>query len=121
MTTGNQQHEPAFVISVAARMVGVHAQTLRAYERIGLVAPERPSGNRRLYSLGNIERLQQIKTLLDMGVNLAGVEMILRMREQMAQMRELLRALEADLYLLRRSGGPALLTQGPEIKEEEQR
>ena len=79
--------EPCYVISVAARIVGVHAQTLRYYERVGIIEPSRSQGNRRLYSMGDIERLRQIKTLMDdLGVNLAGVEVIFRMSERMAAM-----------------------------------
>ena len=72
--------EPIFVISVAARMVGVHAQTLRYYERAGLVEPSRSEGNRRYYSQADVERIIRIKTLIDdMGVNLAGAEVALRL------------------------------------------
>ena len=79
--------EPCYVISVAARILGVHAQTLRYYERVGIIEPSRSQGNRRLYSMGDIERLRQIKTLMDdLGVNLAGVEVIFRMSERMAAM-----------------------------------
>ena len=122
MTSGRQEQEPVFAISVAARMVGLHAQTLRSYERMGLVAPERSQGNKRLYSPRNIEQLRQIRSLMeDLGVNLAGVEVVLRMRERMARMEEVLRALEAELYRLRRQDGPALLTQGIEFNEEQKR
>ena len=77
------EHEPCYVISVAARMVGVHAQTLRYYERVGLVAPSRSEGKRRLYSPRDIERLRRIKALSeDMGVNLAGVEVVLKLMER---------------------------------------
>jgi len=83
------QDEPVFHISVVARMVGVHQQTLRSYERIGLLAPQRSAGNRRLYSHRDVERLQQVLRLIgDLGVNLAGVEIILHMREKMNRMQE---------------------------------
>jgi MerR family transcriptional regulator/heat shock protein HspR len=73
-----------YVISVAARMCGVHPQTLRHYERIGLVAPARTGGNIRLYSDQDIQRLQQIQRLIDeLGVNLAGVEVIMNMTDRM--------------------------------------
>ena len=66
MTT--QRDEPLFVISVAARMAGVHAQTLRYYERSGLIAPSRSEGNRRYYSERDLERIRRIKTMMgDMG------------------------------------------------------
>jgi MerR family transcriptional regulator, heat shock protein HspR len=80
--------EPVFVISVAARMVNLHPQTLRTYELMGLVKPARSQGNIRLYSASDIERLRQITRLTDeLGVNLAGVEVILHMRQLMDQMR----------------------------------
>jgi len=78
--------EPAYVISVAAARVGMHPQTLRLYERVGLVKPARRGANR-LYSDWDIERLLQIQRLTqELGVNLAGVEVILSLLEQMAQL-----------------------------------
>jgi MerR family transcriptional regulator/heat shock protein HspR len=72
----------AFVISVAARLVGVHEQTLRYYERAGLLEPARSKGRIRLYSLHDLERVRQIRRLTDeMGVNLAGVEVIMRLTD----------------------------------------
>ena len=68
-------------------MVGMHAQTLRQYERVGLVEPKRTLGNIRLYSRADIARLRQVQRLMsDLGVNLAGVEVILRMNERMQRM-----------------------------------
>ena len=90
--------EPCFVISIAARMVGVHAQTLRYYERAGMVDPRRTSGNQRLYSTRDVTRLRQIKTLVDdLGVNLAGVEIILRLTEQMAQMENKMQVMQQKI------------------------
>jgi MerR family transcriptional regulator/heat shock protein HspR len=78
--------EPVYVISIAARIIGVHQQTLRMYERQGLVQPRRRS-NRRLYSRRDIDRVRQIQRLVaDLGVNLAGAEVILRMRDRLQQM-----------------------------------
>jgi MerR family transcriptional regulator/heat shock protein HspR len=78
--------EPVYVISIAARIVGVHQQTLRMYERQGLVQPQR-TANRRLYSRRDIERVRQIQRLVaDLGVNLAGAEVILRMSEKLQQL-----------------------------------
>mgnify|MGYP001065763190 FL=1 len=75
--------EPCFVISVVSRMVGVNAQTLRYYERIELVEPSRSGGNIRLYSQRDIDRLRRIKTLVyDMGVNAAGVDVILKLTDR---------------------------------------
>ena len=82
-----RDREPCYVISVAARLVSVHPQTLRYYERLGLVEPTRSQGNLRMYSPRDIERLHYVKRLInDLGVNLAGVEVIMHMTEKMAQM-----------------------------------
>ena len=88
-----------YVISVAARMVGIEAHTLRYYERLGLVQPERSNGNIRLYSEDDIERLRYIKTLMsDCGVNLAGVEVALRLMQRMNEMEEKIKKLmEAEM------------------------
>ena len=74
------REEPVFIISVAARMLGVRTQTLRYYERLGLVEPSRTRGNQRVYSRRDVERVQHIRDLMDdLGVNLAGVEVILKL------------------------------------------
>ena len=88
MIEENHLHdEPCFVISVAARIVGVHAQTLRHYERAGLIWPSRTMGRQRLYSMADIERIRRLRTLTeDMGVNLAGAEVALKL---MARIEEL--------------------------------
>ncbi len=84
-----------FVISVAARLLNVHPQTLRYYERAGLIAPSRSKGNIRLYSPEDIQRAMHIKRLIeDLGVNLAGVEVIMRLTER-------LRRAERELEQLR--------------------
>lgn len=80
------EDEPMFVISVAARLVNMHPQTLRYYERAGLLKPTRSRGRIRLYSQRDIERLRKIARLTEsLGVNLAGVEVILRLTETLAQ------------------------------------
>jgi MerR family transcriptional regulator/heat shock protein HspR len=79
-------NEPVYVISVAARRVGMHPQTLRLYEKAGLVKPAR-RGTNRLYSDWDIERLRKIQELTAMGVNIAGVEMILRLLHQINELR----------------------------------
>ena len=100
-----ENSEPCYVISVAARMLGVHAQTLRYYERAGMIEPSRSAGNRRLYSTEDIDQLRRIKTLIDdLGVNLAGVEVILRMGERMADMERQMRSLEAEIKRLGEAG-----------------
>lgn len=77
-----------YVISVAAELAGVHPQTLRVYERKGLLQPERTTGNTRRYSANDIARLRRIQELTqDEGVNLAGAKMVLRLEEQLDRMR----------------------------------
>ncbi|MBV9172589.1 MAG: helix-turn-helix transcriptional regulator [Chloroflexi bacterium] len=94
----------AFVISVAARLVGVHEQTLRYYERAGLVEPARSKGRIRLYSLHDLERVRQIRRLTDdMGVNLAGVEVIMRLTDRIRQLEMQLEELQNERRRSRRS------------------
>jgi MerR family transcriptional regulator, heat shock protein HspR len=84
---GNKRKAKGYTISAVADHYGVHQQTLRLYEREGLLKPSRSDGNVRLYTDGDIERLEVIlKLTRDLGVNLAGVEIILNMREKMDQM-----------------------------------
>ena len=93
--------EPRYVISVAARMLGVQTHTLRYYERIGILEPSRSRGNIRLYSENDIAYVRQLKKLMgELGVNLAGVEVILRMTERMNSMRRRIEALEEELRKL---------------------
>lgn len=80
-----QNGEPCYIISIAARLVNMHPQTLRYYERVGLIEPSRSRGKIRLYSQRDIERLQLIQRLVnDLGVNLAGVEVIMNLTERLA-------------------------------------
>jgi MerR family transcriptional regulator, heat shock protein HspR len=82
------KEEPVYMISIAARLCEMHPQTLRLYERAGLIKPYRVSRKNRMYSDADIERLRQIQRLThELGVNLAGVEVILRLLDQMEQMR----------------------------------
>ena len=102
------EDEPCYVISIAARMVGMHQQTLRYYERAGLLEPRRTPGNIRMYSNSDIQRIRQAQRLIDeLGVNLAGVDIILRMGEQLRQMQEELGVLRAELDRLRATRLPA--------------
>ncbi len=95
-------HEPRYVISIAARMLGVQTHTLRYYERIGIIEPSRSQGNIRLYSERDVVWLRRVKTLMDdLGVNLAGVEVILRMAQQMTELQRHNEKLEAELKRLR--------------------
>ena len=87
--------EPLFVISVAARLLEMHPQTLRKYEREGLIAPSRTSGNLRLYSDRDIERLRLVQRLTnELGLNLAGVEHVLRLEDELQRMHARLQRLE---------------------------
>jgi MerR family transcriptional regulator, heat shock protein HspR len=89
------ESNPRYVISVAARMIGIEAHTLRYYERLGLVQPERSSGNIRLYSEEDVDRLRYIKALMsDCGINLAGVEVALRLMQRMKEMQQQLEEME---------------------------
>src|SRR5438093_3094266 len=94
--------QPRYVISVAAQILGVHPQTLRLYEREGLVEPKRTGGKIRLYSERDIEKVRCVMRLTqDLGVNLAGAEAILYMRERMLQlhqqMEEFRKEMEAEM------------------------
>ena len=94
----NDQEEPCFVISIAARMVGVHAQTLRYYERVGLIWPSRTVGRQRLYSPSDIERLRRIKTFTEeMGMNLAGAEVALKLVEKIDQLEHEIKMLSQEV------------------------
>jgi MerR family transcriptional regulator, heat shock protein HspR len=82
-----KRSKAAYMISAVAEQYQIHPQTLRLYEREGLLKPSRSDGNTRLYTDGDLERLEVIlKLTRDLGVNLAGVEIILNMREKMAEM-----------------------------------
>jgi MerR family transcriptional regulator/heat shock protein HspR len=88
----------AYMISAVAEQYDVHPQTLRLYEREGLLKPSRSEGNTRLYTDDDLERLEVIlKLTRDMGVNLAGVEIILNMREKMAEMQHQIEEFVATL------------------------
>ena len=100
-----KQKRALYMISVVADMFDIHPQTLRAYEREGLLRPSRTDGNTRLYSEADIERIELILRLTkDLGINLAGVEVILNMRERMSEMqhhmnemfREMIRRMESE-------------------------
>jgi MerR family transcriptional regulator/heat shock protein HspR len=105
MAMERENYESCYVISVAANMLGVHTQTLRYYERMGLIEPSRSQGNTRLYSDRDIERLRQIKTLTnDLGVNLAGVEVILRLMQHMREMEQQMHQLEQEVKRLSEGG-----------------
>ncbi|HQW52320.1 MAG TPA: helix-turn-helix transcriptional regulator [Tepidiformaceae bacterium] len=103
-----EDDEPMYVISIAARLVGMHQQTLRYYERAGLIEPKRTGGNIRMYSNTDIQRIRQAQRLVDeLGVNLAGVDIILRMSEQIRALQEELALTRAELDKLRSTRLPA--------------
>jgi len=88
----------AYMISAVAEQYEIHPQTLRLYEREGLLRPSRSEGNTRLYTDSDLERLEVILHLTrDLGVNLAGVDIILNMREKMAEMQRQIESFVADL------------------------
>jgi len=90
--------QPCYVISVAARLVGLPAQTLRYYERTGLLEPSRSRGNIRLYSPWDIERIKRIRLFItELGINLAGVEVALRLMNQIREMEQHLLRLHQEL------------------------
>jgi MerR family transcriptional regulator/heat shock protein HspR len=89
---------PRYMISVAADLVGMHPQTLRIYEAKGLVTPQRTAGNTRLYSEADLERLRLIQQLTtELGLNLAGVEQVIRLEEQMRRMQRAIERLEREM------------------------
>ena len=96
--------EPRYVISVAARMLGLRTHTLRYYEKIGIIEPPRSRGNIRLYSDRDIAFLRRAKTLMDdLGINLAGAEVILRMAQHMTELQRHVEELESEIKKLRLS------------------
>ncbi len=89
---------PVFMISVAAELAEMHPQTLRMYERRGLIRPRRSSKSTRLYSMDDVEKLRRIQQLVgECGLNLAGVERVLEMEEQLAALQKRLDHLEAEM------------------------
>jgi MerR family transcriptional regulator, heat shock protein HspR len=89
---------PRYMISVAAELVGMHPQTLRIYEQKGLVHPKRTAGNTRLYSDADVERLRLIQRLTsELGLNLAGVERVLQMEDELRRMRRRLERMEHEM------------------------
>lgn len=95
MRRKSSQNAEYLTIGVVAEMTQVHPQTLRYYERVGLITPKRGKGNIRFYTQSDVERIRRIKVLTqDMGVNLAGVEIILRLSDQLERLRKEKEALE---------------------------
>jgi MerR family transcriptional regulator/heat shock protein HspR len=93
-----EQQRPRYMISVAAELVGMHPQTLRIYEQKGLVRPQRTAGNTRLYSDADVERLRLIQRLTtELGLNLAGVERVLYMEDELQRLRRRLERMEQEM------------------------
>ena len=114
MTPDDQR--PIFTIRIAAQLVGVHQQTLRGYEREGLIQPARSSGRQRLFSEADIARLRLIRRLIgQLGVNVAGADIILRLRDQISGLEAENAALREELQRQRDQHLPAIrqLDAGP--------
>ena len=110
-------NEPKYVISIAARILGCEVHTLRYYEKLGAVKPYRSEGNIRYYSEAEIERLRHIKVLMeDMGINMAGVEVILRLSQRIVEMQHRIDSLEAELRKYRKAD-PAKRKSKQEVKD----
>ncbi|MBN2074752.1 MAG: MerR family transcriptional regulator [Dehalococcoidales bacterium] len=101
----SMDREPRYVISIAARMCGVRSYTLRYYEKIGIIEPSRSEGNIRLYSDEDIAKIKQMKTLMeDLGITIAGAEVILRMAQRITELQKRIEYLEIENRKLRNSG-----------------
>jgi len=113
-----QDPQGLYIISVAARLLEMHQQTLRKYERAGFVRPQRTGGNLRLYSVEDVERLRQIKYLVEqLGMNLGGVEAMLRLSRRLARLHQALtpNLSAAETERLRREVAEMLELLGVEI------
>jgi MerR family transcriptional regulator, heat shock protein HspR len=94
-----ERERPRYMISVAAELVGMHPQTLRIYESKGLIRPKRTPGGTRLYSDADVERLQLIQQLTtELGLNLAGVERVLHLEDQLQRMHRRLARIEREMH-----------------------
>lgn len=102
--------EPVFAIGIVARRVGVHQQTLRNYERWGLVVPNRSGGGTRYYSIRDIEKIQKIREWIDvLGINRAGVEVMTRLLKRISNLEQEVRDLK--LQIVKSSLGPERLSE----------
>ena len=102
MERDNTTERPCYVISVAAEMLGTQPYTLRYYERVGIIKPTRSRGNVRLYSESDIAILKRAMSLMsDLGVNLAGAEIIIRMSEQILELQQTREAMQREIERLR--------------------
>ena len=108
---------PVFVISVAAELTGLHAQTLRQYDRLGLVSPTRTAGGGRRYSRRDIAVLREVVRLSGLGLGLEGVRQVLALENQVAALRARVRELEADLDSYRRGPQTSLVVWRPQPRK----
>ncbi|BBZ25450.1 heat shock protein transcriptional repressor HspR [Mycolicibacter hiberniae] len=98
----NSENSRTFLISVAAELAGMHAQTLRTYDRIGLVSPRRSSGGGRRYSERDVDMLREVQRLSqDEGVNLAGIKRIIELTNQVEALQSRIKEMSAELEMLR--------------------
>jgi MerR family transcriptional regulator/heat shock protein HspR len=112
------ENEPRYVISIAAKIIGIETHTLRYYEKIGLVQPYRSRGNVRYYSENDIEQLRHIKTLMcDLGINPAGVEVVIRMVRKMRDMQQQIDELEAEIEQLKGEEPEEIKGSAREVRE----
>jgi MerR family transcriptional regulator, heat shock protein HspR len=95
-----------FAISVAAELAGLHPQTLRIYEREGLISPDRSAGGTRLYSGQDVQKLRGIAELTSSGINIAGIKLILEMQQELAELRTKVDRLDAEIAKQRKAISP---------------
>lgn len=101
--------EPVYMISIVAKILDIHPQTLRQYERENLIAPSRSDGRIRLYSQRDIEKIKTILRLTrEVGVNLAGVDVVMRLKSKMEMMEQEMMELRAEISRMRSSSGVPL-------------
>lgn len=102
----DDEAKPRYVISIAAEMLDIQTYTLRYYEKVGIIKPARSPGNTRLYSDVDLALLRRIRTMMeDLGINLAGIDVILRMSQQIAELQRATDEMELELRRLRREEG----------------
>ncbi|WP_443082119.1 heat shock protein transcriptional repressor HspR [Terrabacter sp. C0L_2] len=114
-TGGHDDDAPVFVISVAAELAGMHAQTLRQYDRLGLVSPSRTRGGGRRYSTRDVELLREVQRLSQEGVSLAGIQRILDLENHVAALRSRVEELTSELAAAQvaLSSGARVFAVGP--------
>lgn len=97
-TDGTRKDEPLYTVSVAAQLVGMHAQTLRQYDKLGLVSPRRTPGRGRRYSANDVQKLREVQRLSqDEGINLAGVQLAMKLGQEIADLEDEIRELQESL------------------------